>query len=114
MIRILSPTSMPRLLARRKARLAEAEAEGRPILEAVRARGDKALMEYARQFDALDRKTVEVPAADLHRACAGLSTEFRDAVATAAANIRAFAEMQLHRRNVARSKSWLATRADRA
>src|ERR1039457_5023692 len=83
MIRILSPTAMPRLLARRKARLAEAEAVVRPILEAVRARGDKALMEYARQFDALDRKTVAVPAADLQRACAGLSTEFRDAVATA-------------------------------
>jgi histidinol dehydrogenase len=95
MIRILSPTAMPRLMARRRARLAEAEAVVRPILEAVRARGDKALLEYARQLDALDRKTVAVPADDLQRACAGLSPEFRDAVATAAANIRAFAEMQL-------------------
>src|ERR1035438_5770654 len=94
MIRILSPTAMPRLLARRKARLAAAEAVVRPILEAVRARGDKALMEYARRFDALDRKTVAVPAADLQRACAGLSTEFRDAVATSAANIRAFAPIE--------------------
>jgi histidinol dehydrogenase len=93
MIRVLSPTAMPRLLARRKARLAEAEAVVRPILEAVRTRGDKALLAYARRFDALDRKTVVVPTADLRSACAGLAPEFRDAVSAAAANIRAFAEM---------------------
>ncbi len=86
---------MSRLLARRKSRLAEAEAVVRPILEAVRVRGDKALLEYARQFDALDRKTVTVPAADLRRACSGLAPKFRDAVETAAANIREFARMQL-------------------
>src|SRR5580700_12041315 len=95
MIRILTPDAMPRLLAGRKALLAEAEAVVRPILEAVRKRGDKALLEYARQFDALDRKTVVVPPADLQRACAVLTPEFREAVETAAANIRAFAEMQL-------------------
>jgi histidinol dehydrogenase len=95
MIRILPATEMGRLLARRKARLAGAETVVRPILEAVRKRGDQALLAYARRFDALDRKTVAVPSADLRRACTGLSAEFRDAVATAAANIRAFAEMQL-------------------
>ncbi len=31
-----------------------------PILEAVRKRGDKALLEYARKFDGLERKTVAV------------------------------------------------------
>lgn len=95
MIRILSAAAMPRLLARRKARLAEAEAVVRPILDNIRKRGDKALLEYARQFDALARKTVAVPEDDLERAAAGLSTEFRAALATAAANIRTFAQMQL-------------------
>jgi histidinol dehydrogenase len=95
MIRVLSPTAMPRLLARRKARLAEAEAVVRPILDAVRTRGDKALLEYARRFDALDRKTVVVPTSDLRSAYAGLAPEFRGAVSAAAANIRAFAEMQM-------------------
>ena len=95
MIRILPATQIGRLLARRKARLAEAEAAVRPILDAVRTRGDKALLEYARRFDSLDRKTVKVPEADLRRACARLSSAFRDAVAIASANIRAFAEMQL-------------------
>jgi histidinol dehydrogenase len=95
MIRILQSADMPRLLTRRKARLAEAEAVVRPILEAVRKRGDKALVEYARQFDGFDRKSVVVPKADLARAAAGLTPAFRDAVAAASANIRAFAQMQL-------------------
>jgi histidinol dehydrogenase len=95
MIRILPSTGMGRLLARRKARLAEAEDTVRPILEAVRARGDKALVEYCRKFDGLDRKSVAVPEADLQRACAGLAPAFRDAIEAASANIRAYAEMQL-------------------
>jgi histidinol dehydrogenase len=95
MIRILPAAQMGRLLARRKARLAEAEATVRPILDGVRDRGDKALLEYARRFDALERKSVAVPPADLQHACASLSAAFRDAVSIAAANIRAFAEMQL-------------------
>jgi histidinol dehydrogenase len=95
MIRILPSSEMERLLARRHARLAEAESVVRPILEAVRKRGDRALLEYARRFDALDRPSVAVPEADLRRACTGLAPAFREAVAVAAANIRAFAEMQL-------------------
>jgi histidinol dehydrogenase len=95
MIRVLPSTAMGRLLARRKARLAEAEDTVRPILEAVRARGDKALVEYCRKFDGLDRKSVAIPEADLQRACAGLAPAFRDAIEAASANIRAYAEMQL-------------------
>ena len=95
MIHIVTPAAMPRMLARRKARLAEAEAVVRPILEGVSSRGDKALLEYARKFDGLDRKSVVVPPAELERASAGLSAEFRGAISTASANIRAFAQMQL-------------------
>jgi len=95
MIRILPKAGMARLLGRRKARLAEAEAVVRPILEAVRTRGDKALIEYARRLDGFDRNKVAVPEADLERACLSLAPAFRDAVSTAAANIRAFAKMQL-------------------
>ena len=50
-IRILESTSLGRLLARRDAKMSDAEAIVRPILEAVRTRGDKGLLEYARQFD---------------------------------------------------------------
>ena len=68
MIRILQTKDIGRLLARRGARLTEAEAIVRPILEAVRKRGDRALMEYARKFDGLARKSVRVPESGLRAA----------------------------------------------
>jgi histidinol dehydrogenase len=94
-IRILASKDIGRLLARKAARFTEAEAVVRPILEAVRSRGDKALMEYARQFDGLARRSVRVPAAELEAARDHLTLEFRGAVETAAANIRAYAERQM-------------------
>jgi ATP phosphoribosyltransferase len=52
MIRILeAKTLFGGMLARRAARSTEAERVVRPILEAVRKRGDRALIEYARKFD---------------------------------------------------------------
>src|SRR5437763_6604826 len=94
-IRILQSNQVGRLLARKAARFTEAEAVVRPILEAVRRRGDRALLEYARQFDKLDRKTVRVPEAEL--SAAEVSPGFRSAVTTASANIRAYAERQMPR-----------------
>jgi histidinol dehydrogenase len=97
MIRILNSKQIGRLLARRTARLTEAEATVRPILEAVRKRGDKALTEYARQFDHLERKSVRVAPQELAEAAGRLTSEFRSAVQVAATNIRRFAERQLPR-----------------
>jgi len=97
MLRILQSREIGRLLARRAARLTDAEAAVRPILEAVRTRGDKGLLEYARQFDQLDRKSVRVPVGELAEAATRLTPEFRSAVAVAAANVRRFAEKQLPR-----------------
>src|SRR5215813_8579720 len=95
MIRILKSRQIGRVLARRQARLSEAEAVVRPILEAVRKRGDKALVSYARKLDKLERKTVRVPERELSAACGKLASEFRTAVETASRNIRTFAEMQM-------------------
>ena len=97
MIRILASKDVGRLLARKAARFTEAEAVVTPILEAVRDRGDRALMEYARQFDRLERKSVGVPERELRAAHASLTPEFRAAVETASANIRAYAERQMPR-----------------
>ena len=95
MIRIIESKDAGRLLKRRAARLGEAEATVRPILDAVRERGDRALMEYARRFDGLTRKSVRVPERELQ--AAPLSAEFRAAVNTAAANVRRYAELQMPR-----------------
>lgn len=97
MIRILESKDAGRLFARRAARLAEAEAVVAPILEAVRRRGDRALLEYARKLDGLEGASVRVPEADLRRAEAELAPELRRAIAAAAANIRAFARRQMPR-----------------
>jgi histidinol dehydrogenase len=97
MIRVLESKDVGRLLARKAARFTEAETVVRPILDAVRKRGDRALMEYARQFDRLERKSVRVPERELQTASQGLSPEFADAVLSASANIRAYAERQMPR-----------------
>ena len=97
MIRLLQHDDVGRLLARRKTRLAEAEAVVRPILDAVRRRGDRALMEYARKFDGLARKNVRVPASELRDALNSLSPAFTSAVKEAAANVGAYALLQMPR-----------------
>ncbi len=95
MLRILPSSEAPKLLRRRAARLTEAENTVRPILDAVRTRGDKALLEYARKFDNLGRRTVAVPGADLEAAASRLSREFKKAVHTSARNVAAYAKLQL-------------------
>ncbi|HEY3825951.1 MAG TPA: histidinol dehydrogenase [Bryobacteraceae bacterium] len=101
MLRILKSKDIGRLLRRRTARLTEAEEAVRPILEAVRTQGDKGLLEYARKFDRLERRSVRVPVSDLAAAAKRLTPEFRSAVETAADNVRRFAEKQLPREYVA-------------
>ena len=95
MIRIIKAADPAEVLARRSVRLTEAEAVVRPILENVRTRGDEAVLDCARHFDAFDRDSFVVPQQELAAAADALSPRFRDAVETASANIRAFAELQL-------------------
>jgi histidinol dehydrogenase len=93
-IRILDSKNVGRLLSRKAARFEAAEAAVRPILEGVRKRGDRALLEYARKFDGLDRRSVRVPESELSPP---LEPAFRRAVETAAANIRDYARRQMPR-----------------
>ncbi len=97
MIRIIKSEDAGALFARRAARMEAAEAVVRPILEAVRRRGDRALLEYARKFDGFARRSVRVSEEDLAAARRRLSPEFRRAVRAAAANIRDFARRQMPR-----------------
>jgi histidinol dehydrogenase len=97
MLRVVRSSHMGRLLARRKARLGEAEDVVRPILEAVRKRGDRALLEYARKLDGFTGTSVRVPESELTAAAARLPAAFRAAVRTSAANIRRFAQLQAPR-----------------
>ena len=78
------------------------------ILVDVRARGDAAVLEYTLLFDhvkAPSMAALELPAQQLARAFAELPKVEREALATAAARIRAYHEHQ-------RAQSWSFTEAD--
>jgi histidinol dehydrogenase len=96
-IRIIQSKDVGALLKRKAARLSEAEATVSPILDSVRRRGDKALLEYARKFDGFTRASVRIAAADLRTAAKRLEPAFRQAVETASANIRTYAQKQMPR-----------------
>ncbi len=76
------------------------EAIVREIIADVKARGDAALLELSRRFDAPELETLEVPRADWDAAEARITPELRAAVEKAAANIAAFHAKQ-------RRTSWL-------
>ena len=83
-------------------RLAESEShqdEGvarrvRQIVNAVRERGDEALLEYARRLDKLDGD-VEISRAEMKRLAKAVPSDVRDAITLAARNIRTVAEKQV-------------------
>ena len=96
MIRILDRHAARSLITRKEARLSEAEQVVAPILAAIRARGDAAVLEYARKFDNFSGD-LRVPASECESALDRLSPEFRKAVEIASKNIRDFAAVQLPR-----------------
>lgn len=95
MIRILDSSEVGKLLTQRAAQMASAEQTVRPILEAVRKRGDKAVVEYARKFDKLPGKTLRLKKETLEDAHSALDPKLKSALRTAAANIREYARIQL-------------------
>src|SRR5262245_16490497 len=67
------------------------------IVDDVRLRGDAAVLEYTRRFDRVDAASVaelEIPRPERERALAELDRAVRDALAAAAARIRAYHERQ--------------------
>jgi len=92
MLRILPLHEARSFITRKTVRLAEAEQVVAPILEAVRKRGDEAVLEYARKFDGLEGDSLTVSTAESR-----VSPEFQAAIETAARNIREYAELQLPR-----------------
>jgi histidinol dehydrogenase len=91
MIRILQDSDAQSLIKRKTVRLEEAERIVAPILADVRDRGDAALLDYARKFDRFEGDSVRI------RVAGGMTPEFECAVATAANNIREYAQAQLPR-----------------
>jgi histidinol dehydrogenase len=93
MLRILELSEAQEFVTRKAMRLAEAERVVAPILEAVRERGDAALLEYARKFDQFQGSDVRVSIEEIEAAV--VSPAFVEAANTAAANIREYSQMQM-------------------
>jgi histidinol dehydrogenase len=89
MIRILDYQDAGGLITRKAVRLEEAERIVRPIIDDVRKRGDRALLEYARKFDGFSGDSVCMTVEG------SLTHEMQSAVETAAKNIREHARTQL-------------------
>jgi len=95
MLRILPLDQAQTFITRKAVRLAEAEQTVAPILDAVRKRGDEAVLEYARKFDGLSGRDLSIPPAEWRAAESKATLEFMGALNTAAKNIREYAELQL-------------------
>jgi histidinol dehydrogenase len=95
MLRILPLDQAQTFITRKAVRLAEAEQTVAPILDAVRKRGDEAVLEYARKFDGLTGSELTIRPAEWRAAESQVTPEFMAALDMAAKNIREYAELQL-------------------
>jgi len=95
MLRILPLDQAQTFITRKAVRLAEAEQTVAPILDAVRERGDEAVLEYARKFDGLTGSELTIRPAEWRAAESQVTPEFMAALDMAAKNIREYAELQL-------------------
>ncbi len=70
----------------------------RRIVADIRHRGDAALRRYAERWDGVEKKqSLAVSGSEMQRALNSVSREFRDALQSAAENIRQFCEWQMPR-----------------
>jgi histidinol dehydrogenase len=97
MIRIVNETEARSIIANRSRTLGDAETIAQPIIAAIRAEGDLALLRYSRELDLLGTHPLRVSEQELAQAEAALSPCMRAAVEIAIVNIRKYAEVQLPR-----------------
>jgi histidinol dehydrogenase len=86
-----------RLLPRAELDVSAAVAQVRPIVEAVRDRGEAAIREASRRLDGVEPETLRVPAAALADALAGLDPEVRAALTESIGRARLAHTAQLPR-----------------
>ncbi|MCE9559347.1 MAG: histidinol dehydrogenase [Armatimonadetes bacterium] len=93
-MRLLGRDNAAEFLRERKLRSQNADAIVRPIIDAVEARGDDALREFAEKWDSLAGLHLQVSAKEITDAKTQLDPTLAQAIQIAAKNIREFAELQ--------------------
>jgi len=86
-----------RLLRRAQAEIADVADKVRPILEAVRTRGDDALRDFAKQFDKAELGDLKVTKAEFEAARKSIDPNLKTALERNIANVRKFHEEQMRR-----------------
>jgi len=96
----LSPSQRAAMLARTESDLGPYIDKVRPVVDAVRRDGDRALAQFTRQFDKapVTEDRIAATAADFAAAHQSLAPDLIKAIAFASANIRAFHERQMPER----------------
>ena len=64
------------------------------IIRAVRLHGDSALINFTREFDGVELKSLKVPREEIEKSRANVSEEMLEIIREAARNVRAFHEKQ--------------------
>jgi histidinol dehydrogenase len=93
----LSPEELKMIMRRAEQDITALLPQAQQVIDAVRARGDEALVEYVRQFDAKDytAEHLRVSDADFERAYAEVGAEVVEAIRHAHANIQRFHAEQM-------------------
>jgi histidinol dehydrogenase len=96
MIPILTPDEVTEeFMLRAEKDVANAEKSAAIILEDVKKRGDKALIEYTKKFDGIDLKAIEVSKQEFKEAYDTIDKDLFDAIQRAYKNIKTFHEKQV-------------------
>lgn len=94
-----------RLMQRSEADMAEIIKQVHPIIENVRQNSDKALLDYAAQFDKADLDSLKVSALEFEEARNSIDPEIRKAIDHCAGNVRQFHTEQLKR--MQKDQEWM-------
>jgi histidinol dehydrogenase len=94
-----------RIMRRSEADIDAVIKDVRPIIEDVKARGDAALIDYAKKFDRCDLKFLKVSEAEFEEAHQTLDPKVKEAIDYCANNVRKFHAEQMAR--VEKDREWL-------
>lgn len=98
-------TTKVRIMRRSEADIDAVMAQIQPILKDVQARGDDALIEYAKKFDGCNLKDLKVSEAEFEEARQTLAPAVKDAIDHCAGNVRKFHEAQMARAE--KDREWM-------
>lgn len=90
MIRFPEKTHWDSILQRPMLKTSEVDRWVEPIVQDIRLRGDKALLEYTKKFDKADMQTPEVSREEIEQSVQYVNEDLKQAMAVALANIETF------------------------